>query len=128
MKMDHIGIWVRDLDKMIKFYRDYFNVSAGNKYHNPVKKFTSCFVEFPSGGRIELMNNPDITAVIRRNGQHTGYIHIAINVGSEAEVDRLAGKFRNDHFEIPDGPRRTGDGYYECVVLDPEGNRIELTA
>ncbi len=129
MKMDHVGIWVRDLDHMIKFYLEYFNAIPGEKYHNPVKNFTSCFVEFPSGSRIELMNNPDISDDTgTKDRQRLGYIHIAISVGSEPAVDRLAERLRNDRYPILDGPRRTGDGYYECTFADPEGNRIELTA
>ena len=128
MKIEHIGIWVENLNLMIEFYKKYFNASEGKHYHNPVKNFTSCFIEFPSGVRIELMHNPSIPAKQEDNGdQHHGYIHIAIAVDNEQEVDRLAHQLNKDGYQVVDGPRRTGDGYYESVVLDPEGNRIEIT-
>ena len=55
------------------------------------------------------------------------YIHIAILTGSEKQVDQLTAQLREDGYKIMDGPRHTGDGYYESVVLDPDGNRIEIT-
>jgi lactoylglutathione lyase len=128
MRIEHIGIWVENINLMIGFYKKYFNASEGKHYHNPVKNFTSCFIEFPSGARIELMHNPSIPTKKQKNGdQLTGYIHLAIAVDSEQEVDHLSHQLEMDGFLILDGPRRTGDGYYECVVLDPEGNRIEIT-
>lgn len=128
MKIDHIGIWVKDLDKMAGFYMKYFKGVAGEKYHNPLKKFTSCFIQFPAGTRIELMHNPDILPVnTPEEVQHHGFIHISFSLGSENDVDWLTKNLEMDGYKILDGPRRTGDGYYESLVLDPEGNRVELT-
>jgi lactoylglutathione lyase len=59
--------------------------------------------------------------------QFTGLIHFAISVGSEQSVDALTSRLGRDGFRILDGPRRTGDGCYESVVLDPDGNRVEIT-
>jgi hypothetical protein len=52
----------------------------------------------------------------------------AFVVGDEAAVEGLTRAFRTDGVRVVDGPRRTGDGYYESVVLDPDGNRLELIA
>jgi len=57
-----------------------------------------------------------------------GLTHVAISVGSEQWVDELTQRLKADGFPVLDGPRRTGDGYYESVVVDPDGNRIEITA
>ncbi len=128
MNIDHIGIWVEDLDRMIGFYHNYFMTTSGEKYHNPTKNFTSCFIRFPSGCRIELMHNSGVPALNKYPASpHLGYIHIAVSVGSEKDVDSITENLKKDGFAILDGPRRTGDGYYESVVLDPEGNRVELT-
>ena len=128
MKIDHIGIWVRDIDKIGDFYKKYFKGTATQKYHNLQKKFTSCFIEFPSGSRIELMHRPEIRKDVDNSDiQHLGYVHLSISVGSEADVDWITESLRTDGFEVLDGPRKTGDGFYESVILDPEGNRIELT-
>jgi len=59
--------------------------------------------------------------------QFTGLIHFAISTGSKQTVDHLTEQLRADGYEIVGEPRTTGDGYYESVVLDPEGNRIEIT-
>ncbi|MDD4003875.1 MAG: VOC family protein [Elusimicrobiaceae bacterium] len=57
-----------------------------------------------------------------------GYAHVAIAAGDERAVDLLSARLKSDGYVICDGPRRTGDGYYECCVLDPDGNRVEITA
>ena len=58
--------------------------------------------------------------------QATGLTHLAFSLGSRGGVDRLAERLRRDGFHIVDGPRQTGDGYYECAFLDPEGTGSKL--
>ncbi len=128
MHIEHIAIWTQDLEKLKEFYETYFEAQAGDKYINPRKQFTSYFLSFASGARLELMQKPDIPD--SKNDpfkQFAGIIHFAISVGSEAAVDALTERLAKDGYPTLDGPRRTGDGYYESVVLDPEGNRIEIT-
>jgi lactoylglutathione lyase len=128
MKIDHLAIWVTDLEKMKNFYEKYFNAQAGNRYFNPKTQFESYFLSFDDGCRLELMQRKEIPASLDDiYTQFTGLIHFAISVGSEEKVNVMTQQFRNDGFEILDGPRWTGDGYYESVVLDPEKNRIEIT-
>jgi lactoylglutathione lyase len=57
-----------------------------------------------------------------------GLAHFALSVGSERRVDELTQRLAHDGYPVLDGPRRTGDGYYESVVLDPDGNRVEIAA
>lgn len=128
IRIEHLAIWVKDLEKMKAFYEQYFGAVAGEKYINPHKRFSSYFLQFGEGCRLELMHRPDIPS--NRNdvdAQHTGLIHFAISVGSEEAVDRLTERLRKDGYAVVGEPRRTGDGYYESVVLDPESNRIEIT-
>lgn len=128
MKIEHIAIWVKDLEKMRTFYERYFQGKAGQLYHNPKKQFYSYFLSFETGSRLELMYRPDIPNNINDlMKQYIGLIHFAISVGSKDKVDSLTEILRQDGFKIVGNPRTTGDGYYESVVLDPEGNRIEIT-
>jgi lactoylglutathione lyase len=128
MRIDHIAIFVSDLEKMKNFYEKYFNATAGLIYLNPKTQFQSYFLTFEQGGRLELMFRPDIPDSLNDiYKQFTGLIHFAISVGSEEKVNLMTEQFRADGFEILDGPRWTGDGYYESVVLDCELNRIEIT-
>lgn len=128
MKIEHIAIWARDLEKLKSFYERYFGARAGTKYVNPKKEFESYFLSFEDGSRLELMHMPSIPASTNNiHKQFTGLVHFAISTGSKEKVDALTQQLISDGFEILDGPRFTGDGYYESVVLDPEGNRIELT-
>jgi lactoylglutathione lyase len=128
MKIEHVAMWVKDLEKQKSFYEKYFHAKAGDKYTNPKKNFQSYFLSFTDGPRLELMQRPEIPANLNSvYDQHTGLIHFAISVGSKEAVDEFTLQLKNDGFEILDGPRTTGDGYYESVTLDPEGNRIEIT-
>lgn len=129
MKIEHIAIWTRDLERVRSFYEKYFKALAGNKYFNPKKNFQSYFLSFESGCRLEIMQMPGIPDSTNNvNEQFSGIIHFAIEVGSKMIVDSLTEQLRRDGFQIVGEPRTTGDGYYESVVLDPEGNRIEITA
>ena len=128
MHIEHLAIWVSELETMKKFYCNYFGATAGPVYLNPVKQFESIFLSFEHGPRIELMKMPGI----QESGndpykQFSGLVHFAISVGSVHAVDDMADRLKADGFELLDGPRMTGDGYYECVFLDPENNRIEIT-
>jgi len=128
VRIEHIAIWVKDLEKQKSFYEKYFHAKAGEKYVNSKKNFQSYFLAFDSGARLELMHQPEIPK--NRNDvvkQNQGLIHFAFSLGSKEKVDSLTSILKNDGFTVLDGPRTTGDGYYESVFLDLEGNRIEIT-
>ena len=120
-------MWVRDIDRVAAFYVRYFGARVGELYQNPRKGFASRFLEFGTGARLEIMTRTDVE---RRAPPREllGFAHVALAVGDEAAVDALAARFAADGRRLTRGPRRTGDGYYECVVRDPEGNRVEITA
>ncbi|MBA4852911.1 VOC family protein [Emticicia sp. BO119] len=128
MKIEHLAIWVRDLELMRSFYMKYFGGKSNEKYRNVHKNFESYFISFDSGARLELMQMPDITDTMN-NGheQFIGITHFAVSVGTKEKVDELTEIFRKNAFEVVGEPRWTGDGYYESVILDPEKNRIEIT-
>jgi lactoylglutathione lyase len=126
MKIHHIAIWVKSLENMRDFYTRYFNTSCSEKYVNEKKKFSSYFLSFESGARIELMHRSDIFEQKDSEGKH-GLAHFAISVGSRDKVDQLTETIRNNGFRIIGEPRTTGDGYYESIILDPEGNSVEIT-
>ena len=128
MQIDHLAIWCRNLEKLRSFYEHYFGATPGVMYHNKAKTFQSDFLTFQSGCRLELMQMPGVPDNLNDAAvQYIGIIHFAISVGSKEVVDRLTAQLRTDGFAIVGEPRTTGDGYYESVVLDPEGNRIEIT-
>lgn len=128
MHIEHLAVWVKDLEVMKDFYCSYFAATANSKYINPTKQFQSYFLSFAGGPRLELMQMPTVPDT-KDNiyEQFTGLIHFAVSLGSKEKVDEMTAKFKADGFEVLDGPRITGDGYYESVILDPEKNRIELT-
>ena len=193
MKIEHIAIWVKDIDRVCEFYRKYFGGVVHPIYHNPTKQFTSRFITFDDGARLEVMHRPDIdvgienvwtvtslqsnthrsanekmraffrfltsavfhvkqlqteeaagnsftdisevqqvgsegaNTIAKPDTQHLGFTHLSFSVSSKEEVDRLTQQMSSDGVSIVGQPRTTGDGYYESVVLDPEGNRIEIT-
>ena len=129
MHIEHIAIWTKNLEELKAFYVTYFQATASEKYVNPAKQFESYFLTFPSGGvRIELMRKPGLRESLDDTGaQARGYSHLAFSVGSKEQVDALTARMQQDGFLVGDGPRHTGDGYYESCVLDPDGNRVEIT-
>ena len=127
MNIDHIAIWVDNLEGMKTFYETYFEAKAGPKYHNPSTSFTSYFLSMKSGARLELMHRPDVSKILRAGEEILGLTHMALSVGSKEKVDALTHQLREDGYSILGAPRTTGDGYYESVILDPEGNRLEIT-
>jgi len=127
VKIEHLAIWVSDIEKMRAFYETYFKAVAGEKYVNSKKEFTSYFLSFSEGARLELMHKPEIASMPHQGNERLGIIHFAISVGSKTKVNSLTELLRKQGFKIVGEPRKTGDGYYESVVLDPEGNQIEIT-
>ncbi|HEY6125206.1 MAG TPA: VOC family protein [Steroidobacteraceae bacterium] len=125
-RLEHVGLWVSDIDTVAAFYAKYFGAQPGELYRNPRKGFESRFLTFDGGARLEVMTRVDVTG--RAPAEQLGLAHVALCIGDEAAVDALAARFRADGIEPDSGPRRTGDGYYECVVRDPEGNRVEIAA
>ena len=129
MHIEHIALWTDDIDRLAGFYAAYFGARIGQRYINVAKGFESCFLSFDSGARIELMRTTTLVPVASEPGaQRMGLTHLAMAVGDEAGVDTLTERLRHEGYPILDGPHRTGDGYYESVVLDPDGNRVEITA
>ena len=129
MTINHAALWVSDLEGMKLFYERCFGAMAGQRYENPKKGFSSYFLSFSSGARLELMHKEGMMRPESDDprGERAGMSHLAFSTGSEAEVDRLTGDFSERGIKILSRPRRTGDGYYESVIADPEGNTIEIT-
>lgn len=128
MRIEHVALWTSELDRLVDFYEKYFDAAAGPNYVNAVKGFESCFLSFSDGARIEVMQSSTLKLSKHVPGaQRVGLAHLAVSVGSTQRVEELTARLRKDGLEIVDGPRQTGDGYFESVVLDPDGNRIEIT-
>jgi len=125
MKLNHIALHVNDLEKMKSFYEKYFDAKSNKMYHNQNTGLKTYFLEFSNGCRIEIMTKPNLN-VITKELNNSGYIHVAFSVGSKEKVDELTNKLEIDGYKIISKPRKTGDGYYESCILDPESNQIEI--
>lgn len=126
MHIEHIAIWTRQLEAQKTFYQVYFSARAGQKYTNPKSHFESYFLKFATGARLEFMQAPDVNT-FQAADRMVGYAHMAFSVGSREQVDRLTQRLEADGYQIVGQPRITGDGYYESVILDPDGNQVEIT-
>lgn len=125
MKIEHIAIYYNDLEKAKDFFSEYFGATAGQLYRNAKTGFSSYFLTFEDGARLEIMNRPDVCG--KENRPLGGLHHIAFSVGSREKVDELTNRLRRDGFSVTGEPRMTGDGYYESIISDHEGNLIEIT-
>jgi lactoylglutathione lyase len=130
MTLEQVAIWTDNLEALKDYYVKYFEAVPNDKYTNVKKDFHSYFLSFKSGARLELMTMPNIP--VNSNDtivkQHKGIIHLAFGVDTTAEVEAKATQLQANGFKILSGPRITGDGYYEFETLDPDNNRLEVTA
>jgi lactoylglutathione lyase len=130
MIIDHIAIWTNQIEKMKDYYVRYFNGTANKKYRYNENQFESYFVSFKSGARIELMHKPGIPGNLNDSveKQYLGLIHLAFGVQNMDLVNQKLTELAKDGHKILRGPRKTGDGYWEFETLDPDNNRIEVSA
>ena len=127
MRVEHIAVWTKDIERLAGFYEKYFGGKRNLKYRNESKGFESYFITFDSGSsRLEIMNIVDLAG--NDSGINAvGYTHLAFSTGSKDSVVEMTEKLRDDGYKVLSEPRTTGDGYFESVVLDPDGNIVELT-
>lgn len=126
MYIDHVAIYVQDLEVTKEFFVRFFNATSSSLYHNQRTDFKSYFLSFDSGARLEIMTRPGLSDQVDAQ-MRTGYIHMAFSVGSREEVDRLTHVLEENGYNVVGGPRTTGDGYYESCIIGPGGNLIEIT-
>lgn len=126
MRIEHVAMYVNDLETARDFFVKYLGGISNDGYHNKTTDFRSYFISFEDGARLEIMNRPNMED-IEKSSYRTGYIHLAFSVGSKEKVDALTEKLKQDGYEIVSSPRTTGDGYYESCIVGIEGNQIELT-
>ena len=127
MYIEHIAMYVNDLEAARDFFVKYFNAISNEGYHNKTTDFRSFFLSFQNGSRLEIMTRPKMEDV-EKTLARTGYVHIAFSLGSKEAVDELTEKLQKDGYIVISGPRTTGDGYYESCIIGIEGNQIEITA
>lgn len=126
MGINHIAMYVTDLEAAREFFVRYFEAKSSDKYHNPITGFRSYFLTFEDGGKLELMNRPKMSDYTKKSDR-TGYSHLSFSVGSKEKVDDLTERLGVDGFHIECEPRYTGDGFYESSVKGIENNLIEIT-
>ena len=125
MKIEHIAMYVHDLEATKDFFIKFFDASSNTKYHNQKTGLETYFLSFEDHTRLEIMTRPEMVSS-EESLVKTGYTHLAFSVGSKEKVDTLTSQLEQEGYEILSGPRTTGDGYYESCILGPEGNQIEI--
>ena len=126
MRVEHIALYVNDLEAARSFFVNYLGGRSNDGYHNKTTGFRSFFISFDDGARLEIMSKPGMTDM-EKPINRTGYVHVAFSVGSRERVDELTARLKSDGYSVVSGPRTTGDGYYESCIIAVEGNQIEIT-
>ncbi len=127
-RLAHVAIWTHDLDRLTAFYARHFGARIGPRYANAAKGFESHFLDFDGGARLEVMRTTRLALVaVPPGAERAGLTHLALSVGSRERVEAITRRLAADGVPVLDGPRQTGDGCYESVVLDPDGTRLEIT-
>ena len=119
VQIDHSAAWVTDLERARAFYERWFKATPGPQYSSSTHDFKSYFLSLGSGARLELMASP---------AESPRPAHLALSVGSRDAVDHLIKEMQAEGVRVVSPPRLTGDGYYEAVIADSEGNLLEITA
>lgn len=127
MKIDHVAMYVHDLENVKDFFMHYFNATCNELYHNSRTGFYSYFLSFGDGSRLEIMTRPDLIAS-GKSAYRMGFIHLAVSLGGKEKVDELTERLLADGYQMFSAPRTSGDGYYESCFYGPEDNLIELLA
>ena len=126
MKIEHVAMYVNDLEAAKEFFVRYLGGRANDGYHNKTTDFRSYFLSFDGGARLEIMRKPQMVDP-EKDLNRTGFVHVAFSVGSKEKVDELTARLKADGFPVVSGPRTTGDGYYESCIVGIEDNQIEIT-
>ena len=126
MRIEHVALYVNDLEAAKDFFTLYLDGKSNDGYHNKTTNFRSYFISFENGARLEIMTKPEM-ADNNKDLNRTGYAHIAFSVGSKEKVNELTERLRSAGYKVVSGPRTTGDGYYESCIVAIEGNQIEIT-
>ncbi len=126
MRIGHVAMYVKDLEGMKHFFERFFDARANGGHENPKSGLKTYFLSFDDGMRLELMNLPQMN-VQKKSLAMMGYIHLSFSTGSREKVDILTERLYEAGYEVLSGPRITGDGYYESLILGPEDNQIEIT-
>lgn len=126
MRIDHIALYVLDLERAKDFFIRYFNATANDMYHNPRTGLKTYFLTFTDGARLEIMQRPEVVSAPFEEFR-PGYAHIAFSVGTKEEVDALTRRLETDGYKVISGPRMTGDGYYESCIQAIENLLLEIT-
>lgn len=126
MRLDHIAMYVNDLEATKTFFTSYFGATSNEMYHNTRTGLKSYFLSFDNGARLEIMSRPEVVDEGKKPFR-AGYIHIAFSVGGKQQVDSVTKRLQDDGYAVISGPHTTGDGYYESCIIGPEGNLIEIT-
>lgn len=126
MRVEHVAMYVNDLEATKDFFITFFGATANDLYHNQKTGLRTYFLTFEDNTRLEIMTRPDMVSSEKALMQ-TGFTHLAFSVGNKEKVDKLTTQLKEAGFEVISGPRTTGDGYYESCILGPEGNQIEIT-
>ena len=126
MRVEHVALYVNNLEAARDFFVSYLGGRSNDGYHNKTTGFRSYFICFDDGARLEIMSKPEMIDA-EKPFNRTGCAHMAFSVGSKERVDELTARLRADGFPVISGPRTTGDGYYESCIVAIEGNQIEIT-
>ncbi len=126
IKIEHVAMYVTNLEQTREFFEKYFDAESSEKYHNKKTGFMSYFLKFAGDSRLEIMTRANVESS-QKAEYPTGFHHIALSVGSKEAVDSITHKLHSDGFKLVSKPRTTGDGYYESCIEDTEGNIIEIT-
>ena len=124
-QVEHIALATDDVECLCDFYQ-LLGVVTSPPSTDPDTGVRSCVLDF-FGVRLELFERPGGREGTAGNERLPGLSHVGFALGSADAVDELSRLIDAAGHRLLEPPHRTGElGRFECVVLDPDGNRLKL--
>ena len=123
-RLEHAGLTVTNLDASVAWYREMLGCEIVEELHWPENGNRAIYLSLgEEGGLLELFHRNGTTKVYDPDRQMARYEHICVHVD---DVDAAYAELVAKGAKVATAPKPGKRRARLCVVIDPDGFRIEL--